>query len=77
MPQVANQLTNRLAGNRANGDPVSEPILINANLGRISQWIVDAQLFDEPTIAGAAAVGRDNTIERNLFPATAGESNGD
>ena len=77
MPQIPDQFANRLAGHGANGHPMAEAVLIDTNLRRISQRIVNAQLLDETAIAGAAPVGGHNTIEGNFLAAAAGESNGD
>ena len=53
-----------------------EALLVDPELDRLAQGIVDPELLDEAAIARAAAIGGDDAIEGNLLAAGAGESNG-
>jgi hypothetical protein len=76
MAQIPNELADRLAGERPDRQPVLQTIRVYAHLGRIAQRIIHTELLDEPTVARATAVGRDDTLEGNFFAAGTGESNG-
>ena len=47
---------------------------VHLDLGRVAQWIIDAQLFDEAPISGATAIGGDNSVERRLLATATGQS---
>jgi hypothetical protein len=40
----------------------------------LTKWIVDADLLDEAAVAGAAAIGDNDAVERSLLAASASES---
>src|SRR5262249_4567826 len=75
LPLPAKQLGDRLAGDRTDGEPVLEPRLVDAELHRLANGVVDAQLLDEASVARAAPIGGHHAIEGNLFSAGAGETN--
>src|SRR6185436_10448043 len=71
------QLAHGLARHRAVLDPVLQALLVDAELDRVAQRVVDAQLLDEAAVARAAPVRRNDAVERNLLAACAGQSDFD
>src|SRR6478736_1428686 len=74
--QLAQQLADGLARQRAHRDPVLDAIRIDTELRRVAQGIVDAELFDESTVTGAAAICSNDPVERDFFAAGTRKTNG-
>jgi hypothetical protein len=70
----SNQFADGLTGYRADREPVLEPRSIQLDLRGAAQWIVDTDLFDEATVAWAATVGDNDSVEGKFFTASACET---
>src|SRR4029079_14112394 len=74
LPLPAKKLAHGLAGHRPVLDPVVQALRVDAELDRVAQRVVDAELLDEAAVARAAAIGGHDAVERNLLAACAGQS---
>src|SRR3954470_1102631 len=72
--EPAQELAHRLAGQRAVLDPVVQSRLVDAELDRVAQRVIDTELLDETSIARAAPIGGHDAVKRDLLAASAGQS---